>query len=258
MSVPAQFQLRDLVNHLMVGIVFLIVAVAVLTLPTFAPFMPRCGVGLLPQDAATRVLMLLAVAYAIGSIFPSTTVLRRRFLERRGRGSFFARAYARLGCWLTGSGAEDPRVAAFARYEGDGPLMKCFKRGVTQTFGPTGDFPHAGAEVFVLCRSWLETHAATPAETDIERHYVTMHFNFKLRSIFILAILAVLGDVYGHRQHPLTLESLESLLFLLTFSILTRAAGITARSNERHYHRLVVESFAVQAGSLQPANVNAS
>lgn len=244
---PSQFQLRDLINHLLVGAVALLLAALFCCLlfpvtwerfaANWTALQEKLGAGLLIPTA-------LVVAYTVGAAIPSSGLLfddAEPLLQKTLSVLRIIKPYDYI------------EISKF-----DSALPQMFSTETKRLFGLEGR-EVSDDDLFRLATAHVLSAPTSLQQLDIERHFILKHYNAKLCVFFLAAsLLSLVGFL---KSTVLALDGvalsdtriLPFFLLVLVFYTTARASGRKAQRNHAHWRALIMRSVLVSALHPQPA-----
>jgi len=237
---PSQFQLRDLVNHVIIGCVVIFLFFLFLYLLYPAGWLTTVQEWHSVRAAISDVLLLptlLILVYVVGAVLPTWSSLALFGTPK----SFFFRT-----------------LRAVRVCRGNTPQDQPFKNEVKHLFvckaARQFNIHHENLdehfeELFALASAYVLSQGQSMQQLDIERHFVLMHFNSRLCSLFFLgfvfSVLGLLGSFLVKFQWvPALGAGTTWFLFLaVLFWAIARASGTKAQNNGNRWQRLIINSF---------------
>lgn len=249
---PSQFQLRDLLNHAIIGcvITFLFFLFFFLLFPT-AWSRTAFDWNLIRANVSDVILLpaLLVVVYVIGAIVPSWSSLA---LFGRPKDVIY-RTLSTVRICAVGNSEDSPQRDALARL---------FLYRVAGRFHACEDAPDEHYDtLFTLASAYVLTQGQSMQQLDVERHFVLMHFNSRLCILFsfacLLSLLGLLDSLMARLgATPVLNAGPISFFFLsLLFYGVARSSATKAQNNCNHWQKLIIRSFiAIDAAVLEPVS----
>jgi hypothetical protein len=252
---PSQFQLRDLVNHAIIGATILLL----LLLFLFLLYPHGWAVAVIKWQSIKSqvgdvVLLpaLLVIVYVVGAVMPSTRSLQL-FGEPRHLMHRVLRAFL-VAPRMSQKSSQDPLIRQLF-----------LKKAETQFQVHQGKSEEDWERtLFVLASASVLNESASLQQVDIERHFILMHFNSKLCMIFSLACVTTLvGFSWSFLSKIVTSMSWSGIgarylaLLALFFYVIARASGTKASQNHEHWRNLIVRSFVVSPRAQEDVHKSA-
>ena len=237
---PSQLHLRDLINHLVIGVVAVL-----LFLLYFALYCPTQWRGFTEQwhtfhtevGAPLLVPLILIICYVIGAALPSP---RSR---PSGSNDF------RLRRFLPG------KRECVSPHDHDHALAEqLFLEVAGKRFGvPPDDQSERKEQLLHLATASVLSGTTNLEQVDIERHIVLMYFDGKLCLLFFFATVAsligagwsLLAMTKPLGLQPRTVSWVGWALMTVTCYHLSRSCGHKAYRNRAYWRALVTRSFVV-------------
>jgi hypothetical protein len=239
---PSQFQLRDLINHAIIGATIVLLSLLLLFL-----FFPQgWTVTVLKLQSAKNLIgdvvllpTLLVVVYVIGAIMPSTRSL-----------NLFGEPQDPLHRVLKRFLVTPKKSAESSQ---DLVIDHLFLKKAEQQFQVHKEKTDEEWErvLFVLASAFVLKEGNSLQQVDIERHFILMHFNNKLCMLFFSAFLAALVGIIWSLLSMVTplpwtgIQARYLAFFGAAFYGIARASGTKANQNHEHWRNLIIRSFVV-------------
>jgi hypothetical protein len=249
---PSQFQLRDLINHAIIGATIVLLSLLLLFL-----FFPHGLAVLVFRFQSIKNLLgdvvllptLLVVVYVVGAIMPSTRSLHL-FGEPQ---DLLHRVLKRF--------LVAPKIRKKESSQ-DLAIDQLFLKKAEQQFQV-----HKGKSdeeweraLFVLASASVLKEGTSLQQVDIERHFILMHFNSKLCMLFVLAFLAALVGIALSLLSMVTplpwtgIQARYLAFFGAVFWLIARASGTKSNQNHEHWRNLIIRSFVVSTPPQESAH----
>lgn len=242
---PSQFQLRDLVNHLLLGAVVLLLAAlfCFLLFPaTWAAMIAAWPEAQTKLGAGLLVPISLVIAYTVGATVPSSALLF-------GRTDGLLASTLRVLRIIKPADYVEPSIA-------NSLIPEVFHVGAGRFFGALAH-GISDEDLFRLASTRVLEAPSSMQQIDIERHFVLKTFNARLCALFLISCLlsllaAVLSAVRVLNGYAVPHTQLIASLFLvLLFYSTARASGRKAQQNHSHWRALIMRSFVILAMQSQ-------
>jgi hypothetical protein len=225
--VPSQFQLRDLINHVVIGAVILLLLPLFLHLLSPQGWITLAGGWHAVQaevNVALLLPLLLIITYVIGAMVPGS----RSLLLFKEPTSVLVRALRVC------------RIITAPEAPATGLIERLFTQKAAKLFASQDTDP-AFDDLFRLAQAVVLTAAPSMEQLDIERHFILMHFNAKLCLLFFVCMLiAAFGVLWPPTHGRLTFLVVSALCYAIAWS-----CGRKAQANQRHWQALIIRSFIV-------------
>lgn len=186
MEAPSQFRSRDLINHVMIGVLTLLFLGYIAWL--IKPARGVAGIGALSSQSPFLIVPLLfVVAFMVGSIFPSGAgILHPNALDvDKGVNQF---GHLMRITRVLKPDKDHVRETLFDRSLTSQQLRNrvCRLAGIALADLDANSTSQQLHDLFELCRFHVMSLPSSSAQMDIERHFVLMYFNVKIAMLFFV------------------------------------------------------------------------